>query len=193
MQSVWESARTVAADEAMHSWLPGYYNGPADAVRHIIGAAELRRRAGVGVAWLVVNGNEWFGEASGHGPELTAMDNANNAIGLAIGAKARSFAEVVLMARQAIEQGIAKGGSGEGGTPVWLPSQHWREPRMRTDVASPGQLEWRQREPGGGHYVFGGIEHGFFAAYRHGRRKHGCCETLTRSLLRRGLRTTCGL
>jgi hypothetical protein len=162
MQSVWESARTVAAEEAMHSFLPGYFEGPADAARHIIGAAELRRRAGFAVAWIVVNGNEWRGEGRGHGRELTAMDNANNAIGLAIGAKARSYAEVVSMAREAIQQGIASGGTGEGGTPTWLSPERWKEPRNRTDLPPRGVVEWRQREPSGGTYAFDGPEHGFF-------------------------------
>jgi hypothetical protein len=145
----------------MRSFLPGYFEGPVDAARHIIGTAELRRRAGVAVAWTVVNSNEWLGEARGHGRELTTMDNANNAIGLAIGAKARSYAEVVSMAREAIQQGIASGGTGEGGTPAWLPSERWREPSNRTDLPPPGVVEWRQREPGGGTYAFGGPEHGF--------------------------------
>lgn len=161
MQPVWESVRAVAAEEAMRSFLPGYFEGPADAARHIIGTAELRRRAGVAVAWTVVNGNEWLGEARGHGRDLTAMDNANNAIGLAIGARAQSYDEVVSMAREAIGQGLANGGTGEAGSPVWLSPQRWREPRGRTDVSPIGSIEWRQREPGGGAYAFGNREHGF--------------------------------
>lgn len=162
MQSVWESARAVASEEAMRSSLPGYFEGPADAARHIIGTAELRRRAGFAFARTIPRLNEWWGEASNHGPELTAMDLANNAIGFAIGAKARSYAEVVAMAREAIQRGIANGGTGEGGTPTWLPSQRWREPRTRAEKPPHEGFEWRQREPGGGTYAFGGAEHGFF-------------------------------
>jgi hypothetical protein len=161
MQSAWESARAVAADEAMHSGLPGYYNGPADAARHIIGAAEVRRHAGIAVAWIVVNGNEWLGEASGHRRELIAMDHANNAIGLAIGARAQSYAEVVALARDVIQQGIATAGTGKEGTPIWRPQVEWGNPATRTDLPPPGVIEWRQRLPGGGTYRFGGSEHGF--------------------------------
>lgn len=39
----------VAQAEALRSSLPAYYDGPADAVRHIVLAAELRRRAGLRV------------------------------------------------------------------------------------------------------------------------------------------------
>ena len=90
------------------------------------------------------------------------MDLANNAIGFAIGAKARSYAEVVAMAREAIRQGITGGGTGEGGTPTWLPSQRWGEPRTRTEKPPHEGFAWREREPGGGTYAFGGPEHGFF-------------------------------
>ncbi len=66
------------------------------------------------------------------------------------------------MAREAIQRGIANGGTGEGGTPTWLPSQRWGEPRTRAEKPPHEGFEWRQREPGGGTYAFGGAEHGFF-------------------------------
>jgi hypothetical protein len=165
MQSVWESARAVAAEEAMVSRLPGYYDGPADAIRHIIGAAELRRRAGSMVAWTVVNSNEWQGEVRGYREALTAMDNANNAIG----ARARTYAEVVSMAREALRRGVEAGGAGAGGSPVWLPSG-WSEPRNRTDLPPPGLIEWRDPKPGGGTYRFGGAEHAFLRGPRDSER-----------------------
>ena len=40
------SVERAASLEADQSPLPGENNGPADAYRHIVGAAELRRRFG---------------------------------------------------------------------------------------------------------------------------------------------------
>ena len=146
--------------------MPGYYNGPGDAIRHVIGTAELRRRAGTGVAWLVANSNEWLGEIRGHRPELTATDQANNAIGLDIGAKARTYAEVVAMAREVFRRGVEANGSGADGTPVWRPRSEWRNAEGGRDVPLSGSLRWLDREPGGGTYRFGGIEHAFLRGPR---------------------------
>ena len=55
--------------------MPGFHNGPGDALRHIIGAAELRRRAGAAVAWTVVNLNEVQGALRGHAYDTRAMDD----------------------------------------------------------------------------------------------------------------------
>jgi hypothetical protein len=43
------------------------------------------------------------------------MDDHNNAIGLAIGAEARSYEDVVRLAREAIDRAIVRGGSGQDG------------------------------------------------------------------------------
>lgn len=42
--------RELADGEAIRSGLPGFAGGPQDALRHIIGAAELRRLQGLAVA-----------------------------------------------------------------------------------------------------------------------------------------------
>lgn len=47
----WRSVEDAASAEALASPLPGYYDGPADAYRHIVGTAEARRRYGFGTAY----------------------------------------------------------------------------------------------------------------------------------------------
>lgn len=153
----------VARMEAFASSLPGYFDGPADAVTHIVGAAELRRRAGYGVASNSVNLGEFLSrlqhsnrEPSGR--SASAMDHVNNAIGLEIGGRAGTYREVVEMAREAIARGIAANGTGEGGTPVWLPAARWAGDIGRVPT-SPGPLVWNPRELGGGTYAQAGVEH----------------------------------
>ena len=57
----WRSVSEAASREAMASPLPGYNDGPADAYRHIVGTAELRRRFGFGTAYAIATGNEVLG------------------------------------------------------------------------------------------------------------------------------------
>lgn len=153
----------VAQAEALRSSLPGYYDGPADAVRHIVLAAELRRRAGLGAARILLEGHEFPDRFNSGRSASTAMDDANNRLGLAIGGRARSYAEVVEMARAAIRDGIAQGGSGVTGTPTWLPRESWSDPQLRVAKPPPGPLVWQDRPLGDGIYAHGGPEHAFMA------------------------------
>lgn len=91
MTAIWRQVLEVASEEARQSGLPGLHNGPGDAVRHIVGAAELRRRGGAWYAWTILQANERDGTHIRNQPaDLAAMDDANNAIGLAIGGRAQS-------------------------------------------------------------------------------------------------------
>ncbi len=163
MLLVLEVARLAQA-ESLRSSLPGYYDGPADAVRHLVLAAELRRRAGLAVANVFLYGNELPGLIlGGESRPGTTMDLTNNSIGLGIGARARSYAEVVAMARTAIQAGIVEGGTGANGTPVWLPREDWDDPRLRAARPPPGPLVWQDRALGDGNYAHGGPEHAFMA------------------------------
>lgn len=72
----WRSVEDAASAEALASPLPGYYDGPADAYRHIVGTAELRRRFGFGTAYALATTNEMLGtHASGHPPELRRLSS----------------------------------------------------------------------------------------------------------------------
>ena len=57
----WRSVQEAAEAEATASPLPGFYDGPADAYRHIVGTAELRRRFGWATAFGIATGDEVLG------------------------------------------------------------------------------------------------------------------------------------
>jgi hypothetical protein len=117
----WEGVMTLAGTEANRSPLTGYTDGPADAYRHIIGAAEMRRRFGLVIAATVVQGNEVVGtHVRGNPSDGRRMDDHNNAIGMRIGLQAKTYDDVVRLARSAILDGFERGGTGDGNSPIWL-------------------------------------------------------------------------
>jgi hypothetical protein len=143
----------------MASPLPGYFDGPADAYRHIVGTAELRRRFGFGTAYAIATGNEVRGtHVDGHPPELRQMDDHNNAIGFSIGAGAKSYEEVVQRARAAIDAAIAHGGDGSDGTPRW--QSRWTEPRGRPAADRGLPVQWPDGIPSARDYPFGAEQFG---------------------------------
>lgn len=159
----WKSVGDAASKEAEDSPLPGYYDGPADAYRHIVGTAELRRRFGFVAAYAVATANEIRGtHVYGHGPEPRAMDDHNNAIGLSIGADARSYEDVVQRARAAIDAGVAKGGDGSDGTPRWQAAR--TEPEFRPVLERRLPVEWPDDIPSAKDYRYGAEKFGTNAA-----------------------------
>ncbi|MCC7428160.1 MAG: hypothetical protein IT557_14785 [Alphaproteobacteria bacterium] len=113
--------------EAARSGLPGTTNGPADAYRHVLGSAEVARRLGPRLAALILEATERVENLLYHQwPVSEAMDRTNNAIGMAIGTRVRSAEEARASVRAAINAAWVQGGSGAGGTPVWLARAHWR-------------------------------------------------------------------
>jgi len=143
-QSLIEQYRAVANEVAAFAGaeldaarLPGAQFGPADAYRHIVAAAELRRRLGP-VAAGILEGNEMrsiyadmtqmLTGASRHPANSRAardMDRHNNAVGVAIGATAETPEEVVGRARQAIDHARQWGGSGHQNTAYWTERSLW--------------------------------------------------------------------
>ncbi|WP_431302573.1 hypothetical protein [Sediminicoccus sp. BL-A-41-H5] len=105
---------------------------------------------------------------SRHSPELRRMDDHNNAIGLAIGADAQSYEEIVRRARAAVDDGIRNGGSGAGQTLVWTPQEQWREPRDRPKMDRPLPVEWPDAIPSAAAYRFGDERFGADRAFRQG-------------------------
>jgi hypothetical protein len=88
----WSSVERAAAAEASGSPLPGFYDGPADAYRHIVGTAEMRRRFGFGTAYAIAYANEARGSWLRNQPAASReMDDHNNAIGFSIGADAKNL------------------------------------------------------------------------------------------------------
>jgi hypothetical protein len=133
--------RDFAIDEAKWSGLPGQDQGPADAYRHLVGVAELSRRAGPLLAAGMAERNEWESTeamlrtyldgrpvAPSNTPAARRMDRHNNLLAVGIGATARSTEEVVMRARAMMEHAIqTQGGSGAGNTPAWRPSRFWSD------------------------------------------------------------------
>lgn len=157
----WTSVNLAARREAMLSPLPGYFDGPADAYRHIMGTAELRRRFGFATAYGIVTGNEIYGTHWAEAPhEMRRMDDHNNAIGLEIGATARTYEEVVRRARAAVDEGIARGGDGSDGTAQWLPASRWGEPRGRPVAERSLSFDWPAEIPSLPGYRFGDARFG---------------------------------
>jgi hypothetical protein len=174
----WESIGKAASDEALKSDLPGYFEGPADAYRHIVGVAELRRRHGYDIASAIADGNEFIGfhrRRLERGPRdidrpAREMDEHNNAIGLEIGATARTYEEVVRRARAAIDAAVANGGSGADGTPRWLAA--WTESRERPKAARTLPVTWTRDIPSLDSYRFGGERFNHDPARRPGTPRH---------------------
>jgi hypothetical protein len=158
----------AAAKEAASSGLPGYTNGPGDTYRHILGAAELRRRFGYGAALVILEANELKGDVRGQASDEYRMDRRNNEIGLKIGEEAETVDDVVRMAREAIEQAYRQGGSGAGDTAMWLPISRWHG-----DLHDPdGMVEWKPYR-GDPEYPYGGVEHRFENALERALPKFG--------------------
>jgi hypothetical protein len=130
-------AIAVSTTEAKASFLAGRVNGPADAYRHIVGVGEMTRRLGPNMAGSLGDLHEIQGQASAVRREMmgrrrdpindaaaTAMDRRNNLIGVSIGQRARSFDDVLSMARETIERSPVDGSGGMIGA-VWLPRRDW--------------------------------------------------------------------
>lgn len=129
-------AARVAYREAQASNLPGLVNGPADAYRHMVWVGEMTRRFGPEIAWGVAEANEVWGKVRSRSGDSSSterkesfrnersMDRQNNRIGLEIGMQARTFDDVVRMARQRMDRSPEDGSGGEGGA-VWLARDRW--------------------------------------------------------------------
>ena len=139
-------AARVAYREAQASNLPGLVNGPADAYRHMVWVGEMTRRFGPEIAWGVAEANEVWGKVRSRSGDSSSterkesfrnersMDRQNNRIGLEIGMQARTFDDVVRMARQRMDRSPEDGSGGEGGA-VWLARDRWAiTPRRRNSA-----------------------------------------------------------
>lgn len=106
-----------AMQESWWSNLPGRIDGPADAYRHILLAAELTRRFGEDYARAILELHERTGAADGQTSAAEAMDRANNEVGIDIGRNATSWEDVVSRARNEFS---------DYGRATWLPPSEWR-------------------------------------------------------------------
>jgi len=126
----------LANCESVESQLPGRNNGPADAYRHILLAAELTRRFGEACARKILEEHEEDNRRTGQTPDEEAMDRRNNEIGIQIGRAATTWGDVVAGARNAMTQAAP---TGQGGGAQWLPENRW----TKNPKVGPGQNDPR--------------------------------------------------
>lgn len=104
-------------------------SGPADAFRHMIFIGELTRRYGPTTAKAMGDIHEFIGSNAGQPANQKAMDTHNNALGVEIGQKAKSWEDVVRLARDKMSETIEKGNEpSEKSRPYWIndvPVNQW--------------------------------------------------------------------
>ncbi|MGE4217828.1 MAG: hypothetical protein AB7G39_00155 [Alphaproteobacteria bacterium] len=120
---IWGIKRAAEA-AAVASQLPGQQSGPADAYRHLLGSAELTRRKGEYLARIILDLNEIISLES---REAKEMDYHNNAIGIEIGKTAKSWGEVIVRSRAAIDAASIDGKGDRPDAVRWLPPDQWRK------------------------------------------------------------------
>ncbi len=109
--------------EAGTSGLPGEHNGPADAYRHILLAAELTRVHGEKTARGILENYEAHDRRQP--PDEADMDRHNNEIGIEIGNGAKTWNEVVEAARKKIMEAVRDDGRGVNGGAKWFIRSMW--------------------------------------------------------------------
>ncbi len=157
---------------AQESELPGIVNGPGDAFRHILWAAELTRRYGPKTATDLLNQHETNEEhTTGWSQQAEDMDKHNNAIGIRIGQNARDYQDL-LQQVQSIIAASSPDGSGtwkdprhhlSSPAPAWLPRDRWYGERSDQsnwydNPAHAGSLAFPQTWPHVKDYGYGGSE-----------------------------------
>jgi len=149
-------ATAPAFDAVRESWLPGIENGPADAFRHLVWAAELTRRYGPWIAGLILGQHETRGRSDvGWSQQAEDMDRHNNAIGMRIGQDARDYQDVLDQVTSTV-MATSPDGAGtwkdprhhvSSPAPAWLPRENWKG---RTKV----QKNWYDNPDHAGSLVF---------------------------------------
>ena len=102
-----------ATDAAMQAYpLKEQVDMRGDAFRHLVGSALLAKRKGVPYAEFITGLHEakWLPVIGGMGnsPAETQMDTYNNTLGIDIAKKAKSYDDIVNLAKQYIETNRAK-------------------------------------------------------------------------------------
>ncbi len=142
--------RESVAHNARQTSYPGANNGPADAYRHMLGIAELRRRTNHPAARVAGDWNEKDGIPWRLKTDVDSqMDLHNNRIGERIGRVARNTAEVEAMVHAEVRAAAIEGGTGKNGTAVYLPPEQWSEQQGRNtpivwpphDLAGSSEVE----------------------------------------------------
>jgi hypothetical protein len=148
-----------AYEAAKESQLPGRENGPADAFRHMVWAAELTRRYGAATASDILDEHKKSGRhGEGWTQDAENMDRHNNTLGIRIGTTAKDYDEVLMRVQRMIESAAPDGSGGWRdpnnhapiSAPIWLPSNQWRG-------SSGPEINWYDNPAHPGSLVFPGI------------------------------------
>lgn len=132
-----KAIRDKVLEATRRSGPPGWVNGPADTLRHVMVAAELRRQYGPVVARAILDGNEIDANSklSGGGFRAgTVMDHWNNGEGMDLGKGAASFEEVVERAERRTLDAIQANGRGAK-NPRYLDRRYWKTDQGAPDTA----------------------------------------------------------
>jgi hypothetical protein len=113
-------------------------NGPGDAYRHLVIVGELRRQYGSTIGGALATLHEM---ANPNSPEEREMDDHNNALAVEIGKDAKTWEDVVRLARQKVIQSAEDGdGDGKDGRALWIvktPGNAWRKDLKENTKISP--------------------------------------------------------
>lgn len=121
-------AKRLVINEAGSSNMPGQENGPYDAYRHLLIAAELTRRYGEETARFLLGEHEFEGITDGQESAARKMDEKNNEEGIRIGKNARDWDDVVRESRNRINDATEGSGSPASNpeSPIeWRPPSEW--------------------------------------------------------------------
>jgi hypothetical protein len=165
-------ARDPAIYAAIESGLPGREDGPADAFRHMVLAAELSRRYGVSIASDILDEHEKSGRhLEGWTQDAENMDRRNNTVGMRIGQTAKDYSDVLRQAEVMIKSAAPDGSGGWRDPynhapipgPIWLPRDRWKgqsepETNWYDNPAHPGILVFPEVWPHAKTYPFGGAK-----------------------------------
>lgn len=102
----------------------GEVGGKTDALRHLLGAATLAKRQGPGYAETALNWHEnpnvpqFLGGGYGQREGDRQMDLHNNALGMEIAQKAKTYDEALSMAKKYVKEGKVKYSNEDYSKPV---------------------------------------------------------------------------
>ena len=129
------------AQQARETSYPGATDGPADAYRHMLAAAEFTRLYGQLPTRVVGNYNEGsIIPDRAKLDEASKMDLHNNRIGEEIGRQAKNSKEAERLVHAHIRAAAIEGGTGANGTAIYLGKEKWGGDEKRT-----AELVWPLR------------------------------------------------
>ncbi|MEN8221195.1 MAG: RHS repeat-associated core domain-containing protein, partial [Pseudomonadota bacterium] len=114
--------RDNASQDAHQSGLPSSHNGPQDAYRHCLASCESSRQNGQTLTQCIAWANEKKGDwKNGQEKGERAMDDHNNAVGIAFGNSAQSYQDCKTQCLSAVNSGGLINNYQPSSTPNYYP------------------------------------------------------------------------